>query len=464
MDEANLSLEQVRNDLRNHSMNYEGDSDDAIEEVNVNSFQNFVSSYQRAQSFSTERSVNEETELLGRSRLSSISSNISLINKNSTVYQTIFNAINTLIGIAVLSLPFALRLSGFWLGSLLLFSCYMITTHTAKILGSIIKKHPQLTTYGDIAGFCGGSIAQLIITLSFLIDLSGASLIIVLLFSDTFTQIFNLPGSFFKVLIVVLVFFLSFLPLNLLSLISLTGVLCTFSLLVIIGICGFITNIQPGTLIHPMTINFWPESATDVIKSLGMFMAPYGGHPVFPEYYLDMRHPHKYSHACTVSFTVTFLIDYSIAIIGFLMYGTNVNDSIIKNLMDNSNYPQAVKMVLLVVLGILPILKLPLIAKPILRTFQSHLNLKDNLTSNILIRLFYFTFILVLSLVVQSFGRVVAFLGAAICFLLCMIVPFYCKLIVFRDELSTKEQSYYIIGIVVGIIGAILGTIGSIIN
>lgn len=460
MDELNLTLEQVRNDLRNSSHSIE--SDDVIEEVNVNSFQNFVSSYQRAQSFSADRSINEETELLGRR--GSLSSNVTLINKNSTVYQTIFNAINTLIGIAVLSLPYALRLSGFWLGTILLFSCYLISTQTAKILGSIIKKHPELTTYGDIAGFCGGSIAQFLITLSFVVDLTGASLIIVLLFSDTFTQIFDLPKSFFKVLIVVLVFFLSFLPLNLLSLISLTGVISTFSLLLTIGICGFITNVQPGTLIHPMKINFWPQNATGVIKSLGMFMAPYGGHPVFPEYYLDMRHPYKYSYACTVSFTVTFLIDYSIAIIGFLMYGTDVNDSIIKNLMDNSNYPKFIKMVLLVVLGILPVLKLPLFVKPILRTVMSHLTLKDTLTSNILIRLVYFGFILLLSLVVQSFGRVVAFLGAAICFTLCMTFPYYCKLVVFKDDLSSKEKGLYKMGIAIGTIGAILGTVGSVID
>ena len=68
-------------------------------------------------------------------------------------------------------------------------------------------------------------------------------------------------------------------------------------------------------------------------------MAPWGGHPVFPELYRDMRHPFKFTKSSNISFLVTYLLDFSIGATGYLMYGLMVDDSIVKSIMQNQIIP-----------------------------------------------------------------------------------------------------------------------------
>jgi Transmembrane amino acid transporter protein len=69
----------------------------------------------------------------------------------STVAQTLINAINILIGIALLSFPLALRNAGWILGSLLLAFTCLLTNYTGKIIARCLdypKASFVLKTYG----------------------------------------------------------------------------------------------------------------------------------------------------------------------------------------------------------------------------------------------------------------------------------------------------------------------------
>ena len=59
----------------------------------------------------------------------------------SSFGQTAFNATNTLMGVGLLSLPYTLRLSG-WFGVLLLVCIAALTRYTAKLLGRIMEYVP----------------------------------------------------------------------------------------------------------------------------------------------------------------------------------------------------------------------------------------------------------------------------------------------------------------------------------
>jgi len=59
----------------------------------------------------------------------------------SSFGQTAFNATNTLMGVGLLSLPYTLRLSG-WFGVLLLVCMSALTRYTAKLLGRIMEYVP----------------------------------------------------------------------------------------------------------------------------------------------------------------------------------------------------------------------------------------------------------------------------------------------------------------------------------
>lgn len=466
-----------------------------IDNEHSNSLNNFISSFQRAQSFiggsinefngdiddqviADDEFHNETTGLLrmptNKSRRSSILSTFSAITGNSTFIQTVFNSINILVGVAILSLPYAMKLSGVIFGSLILLCCYLITLSSAKILGSILKRKPHLITYGDIGGYAFGSKFEILITVIFILDMTSALLSLSILFSSSFSSLLNTSESNLKILLFIVMFILSFLPLKHLSIISLMGIISVFSMVVLVIFSGFTTNIRPGSLINPMQINWFPQGdhpISDILLSLGMFMAPWGGHPVFPELYKDMKHNYKYGSCCNVAFSFTFILDFMVALFALLMYGTECQDLLMKNLIENPNYPKILKPLFMTIMGIIPLSKMPLLAKPIITTYENYFNLVEVKHSDIKtffkklsLRVLYIFLTLILSLSVTSFGKVVALLGSAICIALCMILPYAFKLIIMSDELSTKEIVILRIGVCIGTICAILGTIGVIIT
>lgn len=420
----------------------------------------------------------ETTPLLGhrKHRTSSFASELVIFENDSTAPQTIFNAVNTLMGIAMLSLAFGFRLSGWVLGTVLLSVSAWTTTYTAKVLGTILKKNQGLNTYGDIAFLFGGKKFQALATCIFVVDLMGASVLLVLLFSDSFTILFPEVGAAtFKTLLVIITFLLSFLPLAMISLVSLTGILSTVALLLLITACGFLTFESPGSLLSPTSTYLWPKSFTNVLLSLGVFMAPWGGHPVFPELYRDMRHPNKFGRCCNITFITTFLFDLFIGCVGFLMFGKDCEDSLTKNIMVNKNYPSWVNPLFCTFLGILPVSKLALVIRPIISVYESHFGMNQLLIityengkrvnkmtlPKFAARLGLAGLLLAISLSFTSFGKVIAFLGSAICFTICVTFPLMFHLKLNSDDLTPFLRALTIFGIVCGFSGAIIGTYAS---
>jgi len=408
--------------------------------------------------------ADEETRLLLEGRTSARGSVSSYHSGNSTAPQTLFNAVNTLMGVGMLSLPFGMKLAGWYCGTIIIIATSMSCCFTVIILGRIIKLHPHLKTYGDIAHAYGGPGFSYFVTCVFSVDLLGACLSLILLFADSFINLVpGISSAAFKTMVVSAVFILSFLPLSILSMISLCGIVCTFSIIVVIAICGLITHTTPGSLFVPEVTNLYPTNFNSLMLSLGLFMAPWGGHPIFPELYRDMRHPSKYSGCCKASFATTFAFDYTIAVLGFLMFGIFCEDSIIKNLMTNENYPTWVNPLICIFMGLLPLTKLPLVTKPIITVFENVMGIQtmsEKSFQKISARFAFFVFLLTVSLLFNSFGQVVSFLGSAICFTICLIFPLLFYLHFFK-EVSFHTRILIKTGIVLCIFGALLGTYAS---
>jgi len=51
-------------------------------------------------------------------------------------------------------------------------------------------------------------------------------------------------------------------------------------------------------------------------------------HELTSQVYRDMRHPYKFSKALGVSYSITFLIDASMGVIGYLMFGKYVLEEV----------------------------------------------------------------------------------------------------------------------------------------
>ena len=106
------------------------------------------------------------------------------------------------------------------------------------------------------------------------------------------------------------------------------------------------------------------------------FIAPWGGHGVFPNIYRDMRHPYKYPKALKVTYTFTvcrtiwfpdallterqYLLDLSMAIAGLLMFGEEVFDEVTSNIFCTKGYPPALSICIVIFIAIIPLTKIPL--------------------------------------------------------------------------------------------------------
>ncbi len=386
---------------------------------------------------------------------------------NSTSPQTIFNGINTLIGIGILTLPLGLCYAGWIPGSIILLGCALSSQLTAKILAKCLTKSPELKTYGDIAQFSFGRIAHLVVVMTFTVDLLFAGISMIILFADSFNVLTGVDKIFFKIIISTVFFALSFVKLSVLSHLSLIGIICTSLIVCVVFACGFIKSTTPGSLIEIAPTSLWPMSFKHLLLSLGIFMSPFGGHAIFPELYRDMKHPQKYNGACTTIFSFTWLVDFIMASLGYLMFGNSVTDQVTKSIMITDDYPKWINLVICALMGLLPISKGPLITRPII-TMADQLTLNLSLKPKshnsdtvirfvnrlVVILLFFIT-----SLIFTNFGRIMSFLGSAICFSICIVYPlsFYLKL--YYTEISKPMRIAIYIGILTALTLAVLGTL-----
>lgn len=386
---------------------------------------------------------------------------------SSTAPQTIFNGINTLIGIGILSLPLGLCYAGWIPGSITLLVCAASSQLTAKILAKCLQKSPEMKTYGDIAQYSYGRIFHLIVVMTFTVDLLFAGISMVILFADSFNVLTGIDKIVFKIIICTVYFFLSFVKLSVLSHLSLIGIICTTMIVCVVLLCGFIKQTAPGSLIDISETSLWPMSFRHLLLSLGIFMSPFGGHAIFPELYRDMKTPSKYNRACNIIFSFTWLVDFIMASLGYLMFGNSVTDQVTKSIMLTKDYPRWVSIVICALMGLLPVSKGPLITRPII-TMADQITLpkvtqgksgNKEFAIKFLNRLVIISISFITSLIFTDFGKIMSFLGSAICFTICIVYPlsFYLKL--YYHEISTPIKVCLYIGITTALTFAVMGTV-----
>lgn len=93
---------------------------------------------------------------------------------HSSFKDAAFNAINVLLGVGVLSSPFALRSSGWLLGAPLFLFFTFVTNHTAKLLGKCLDFQEGMQTYPDIGEAAFGTKGRVIISITFFFELFTA--------------------------------------------------------------------------------------------------------------------------------------------------------------------------------------------------------------------------------------------------------------------------------------------------
>lgn len=368
---------------------------------------------------------------------------VTVLEGQSTAPQTIFNSVNVLIGVGLLALPVGILKAGVAVGFPILLACGFTTYWSATLLSKAMDTDSTIMTYADLGYASYGSIAKLLISVIFSVDLMGAGVALVVLFSDSLYALLgndtNWTKPQFKILGFVVLTPFTFMPLLILSIFSLLGIISTISITILVLVCGVLKQDAPGSLIQTMPLKYYPNSYVDLLLAIGILMAPFGGHAIFPNLKSDMRHPFKFTKTLITTYSISLLTDSSMAVLGVLMFGKYCNNEITNNLLSTSGYPSWIYPLLSGLICLVPIAKTPLNAKPIVATLDSFLlsdsdywytKLRNNLIK-VFTRIGVNAVFVFLAILFPEFDKIIGILGASICFLICIILPccFYLKLV-----------------------------------
>lgn len=289
--------------------------------------------------------------------------------KKSTFGQSCFNASNILMGIGLLSLPFAFKLTGWVVGCLLLILFAVITLHTAKLLAKCLDYEGaiQSNSYGDIGEVAFGPSGRLFISLTFFFELFAACVALVILAADSMVALFpSLDLTIVKCVVVAFVVPASISrSLSYASYGSFVGIIAMVNLLVIVLYDGFTTVESPGSLLIPVETSLYPPSWYAVPFSFGLIMAGFCGHSVFPNIYRDMKSPQNYNKVVDYSFLITVSLYFVIATSGYLMFGQFTMEEISQNLPLVASYNPFLTKVTVLLVALNPITKYPLAVAPV---------------------------------------------------------------------------------------------------
>lgn len=396
----------------------------------------------------------------------------------STLPMTIFNSTNVLIGIGVLALPLGIRYSGWVIGLFFMAFAAVVTAYTARILAKCMDTNNASTTYGDIAFLALGTYGRAAVEFLFILELMAANCALMILFGDSMHSLIgSVDVTYWKVLIAFGLLPLNFVPFRTLSVTSVLGIGCVLSIIILVLTDGLIKPHAPGSLREVAKTYAFPADIRGIPLALGLFMAPWGGHSVFPAIYKDMRHPQKYPQAIRTTYIFVYGLDLAMGVLGYLMFGDLVRDEITANILGSTSYPRTITIIMIVLIGIIPITKIPLSNRPIMDTInkkflidlrqmdpQAREYSQKSLSHN-LGRASVGTLINVVQLGiaigVPDFDSIMALMGSALCFTICVILPlsFYLKIFWGSGEINMPEKIICFILIAICTVLAVLGTV-----
>jgi vesicular inhibitory amino acid transporter len=162
------------------------------------------------------------------------------------------------------------------------------------------------------------------------------------------------------------------------------------------------------------------------------------------------------------------------------MFGDGIKDAITSNILKSGGYPQFLTVLMCICVAIIPLTKIPLNARPLITTADvlagihhnqhTHPHNPNNTTASrrteiltslirFSIRLTVVAVLLCISILFPAFDSVCAFLGAALCTLISVVLPisFYLKL--FWKDVTARETM-----VLLALLGlfAVFGVVGTI--
>ncbi|KAK4270928.1 hypothetical protein QN277_019692 [Acacia crassicarpa] len=388
---------------------------------------------------------------------------------STSFVKTCLNCLNTLSGVGILSVSYALA-SGGWFSLILLFIIAMSTFYTGVLIKKCMDMNPGIKTYPDIGYHAFGSKGRLVVSITMYIELYLVATGFLILEGDNLDNIFpntvieladlSLGGKkLFVILIGIIITPSVWIDnLNLLSYISASGV---FASIIIICSIFWIATIDGVGFNHRGTLINWEGIPTAV----SLYVFCYCAHPVFPTMYNSTKMKPQFSNVLFVCFVLSTFGYVSMAIFGYLMYGSDVQSQITLNLPVNKLSSKVAIFTTLVY----PIAKYALMVIPITNALKELLpadgTCKKSRFTNILMGTALVISTVIVAVSVPFFGYLMALVGAVLSVTASLLLPCFCYLKISGTYKKFCFQTVAIVGIIfAGVVIGIFGTYTSVRN
>ncbi|XP_062016075.1 amino acid transporter AVT1I-like isoform X2 [Rosa rugosa] len=357
-------------------------------------------------------------------------------NKGTTFFRTCFNGLNTLSGVGILSIPFALSQGG-WLSLVLLFSIAILCWYTGLLLQRCMDSNPHIKTYPDIGQAAFGRKGRVAISIFMYLELYLVAVEFLILEGDNLNQLFpnvsfnmgghTIGGKQCFVLATALVI----LPttwlksLGLLAYISAGGVLASIILVACVFWVGAIDNVGFHERVFPTLCNSMKDRSQ------------------FPKVLL----------VCFITSTITY---GSMAVLGYLMFGEYLKSQVTLNL----PVQKISAKVAIFITIVNPLTKYAIIITPIATAIEDSRHFcNSHAIISIMVRTGIVISTVCVALMVPFFGYVMAFVGAFLSVTVSILLPclFYLKINNVARRFDFELMT--IVGIMV--MGSFVGVVGT---
>ncbi|MCO5590509.1 hypothetical protein L7F22_044479 [Adiantum nelumboides] len=266
-------------------------------------------------------------------------------SRQSNWMQATFNGVNVMVGVGLLSCPYAVKEGG-WGGLIVLVLFAIVSCYTSHLLRRCMDNRPigVLASYPDIGQLALGKMGRTIVSIVLYAELyvnsstnSAYGVEFLILEGDNLSKLFpnyrlTMAGmdinshaifAIYATMVILPTVWLE--NLNWLSVLSFMGVLTTSLVMVLVVWVGAVDGV--GFTKTTSIVNW-----RDLPLAVGVYCFCYSGHVVCPNIYYSMKDKSRYTLVLLIIFTLCFLSYATMSLIGFSMFGDETLSQITLNL------------------------------------------------------------------------------------------------------------------------------------